>query len=92
MDSEYMIKKELAVYHRVPGSSDQKTDLFAFGEHPSYGYYQERLIEIQNITTGIRYIVYPISVHFNKLLVTYYPFKLLVTYYPFYTVYPKSVR
>ena len=24
-------KKELAVYHRVPGSSDQKTDLLAFG-------------------------------------------------------------
>ena len=36
MDSEYMIKKELAGYHRVPGRSDQKTDLFAFGEHPSY--------------------------------------------------------
>ena len=30
-----MIKKELGVYRRVPGSSDQKTDLFAFGEHPS---------------------------------------------------------
>ena len=30
----YMIKKELAGYHRVPGSSDQNTDLFAFGEHP----------------------------------------------------------
>ena len=32
----YMIKKELGVYRRVPGSSDQKTDLFAFGEHPRY--------------------------------------------------------
>jgi len=30
-----MIKKELGVYRRVPGSSDQKTDLFAFGEHPT---------------------------------------------------------
>ena len=27
----YMIKKELDVYLRVPGSSDQKTDLLAFG-------------------------------------------------------------
>ena len=32
----YMIKKELDVYLRVPGSSDQNTDLFAFGEHPRY--------------------------------------------------------
>jgi len=32
-----MIKKELGVYRRVPGSSDQKTDLFAFGEHPKCG-------------------------------------------------------
>ena len=34
-----MIKKELGVYRRVPGSSDQKTDLFAFGEHPTYDTY-----------------------------------------------------
>ena len=33
----YMIKKELDVYLRVSGSSDQNTDLLAFGEHPSYG-------------------------------------------------------
>ena len=31
----YLIQKEVDVYHRVPGSSGQKTDLFAFGEHPS---------------------------------------------------------
>ena len=29
-------KKELGVYRRVPGSSDQNTDLFAFGEHPNH--------------------------------------------------------
>ena len=32
-----MIKKELDVYHRVPGSSDQKTDFGRFGEHPRPG-------------------------------------------------------
>ena len=31
----YLIQKEVDVYHRVPGSSGQKTDLFAFGEHPT---------------------------------------------------------
>ena len=30
-----MIKKELGVYLRVPGSSDQKTDFGRFGYHPS---------------------------------------------------------
>ena len=30
-DSEYMIKKELTGYFRVPGSSDQKTDFGRFG-------------------------------------------------------------
>ena len=29
-------KKELDVYHRVPGSSDQKTDFGRFGEHPTH--------------------------------------------------------
>ena len=29
-----MIKKELAGYSRVPGSSDQKTDFGRFGYHP----------------------------------------------------------
>ena len=36
MNSEYMIKKKLAGYSRVPGSSDQKTDSGRFGLHPSY--------------------------------------------------------
>ena len=36
MNSEYMIKKELAVYLRVHGSSDQKTDSCRFGLHPIY--------------------------------------------------------
>ena len=31
---ENMIKKELAGYSRVPGSSDQKTDSGRFGLHP----------------------------------------------------------
>ena len=35
MNSEYIIKKELGVYLRVPGSSDQKTDFGRFGYHPS---------------------------------------------------------
>ena len=30
-------KKELDVYHRVPGSSEQKTDFGRFGEHPTNG-------------------------------------------------------
>ena len=30
-----MIKKELAGYSRVPGSTDQKTDFGRFGEHPT---------------------------------------------------------
>ena len=30
-----MIKKELGVYLRVPGSSDQKTDFGRFGYHPT---------------------------------------------------------
>ena len=30
-----MIKKELGVYLRVPGSSDQKTDFGRFGYHPN---------------------------------------------------------
>ena len=30
-----MIKKELTAYHRVPGSSDQKTGSGRFGEHPT---------------------------------------------------------
>ena len=33
-NSEYMIKKKLAAYSRVPGRSDQKTDFGRFGEHP----------------------------------------------------------
>jgi len=32
-----MIKKELGVYLRVPGSSDQKTDFGRFGYHPIRG-------------------------------------------------------
>ena len=32
----YLIQKEVDVYHRVPGSSGQETDLFAFGEHPTH--------------------------------------------------------
>ena len=35
MDSENMIKKELAGYSRVPESSDQKTDFGRFGLHPT---------------------------------------------------------
>ena len=35
INSEYMIKKELAGYSRVPGSSDQKTDFGRFGYHPN---------------------------------------------------------
>ena len=35
MNSEYMVKKELGVYLRVPGSSDQKTDSGRFGLHPN---------------------------------------------------------
>ena len=40
LDSYYQSlydKKELDVYHRVPGSSDQKTDFGRFGEHPRPG-------------------------------------------------------
>ena len=33
---ENMIKKELAGYSRVPGSSDQKTDSGRFGLHPTH--------------------------------------------------------
>ena len=29
-------KKELDVYHRVPGSSDQQNDFGRFGEHPTH--------------------------------------------------------
>ena len=43
----YMIKKELDVYLRVPGSSDQNTDLFAFGEHPSYDALGRRSNEVK---------------------------------------------
>ena len=32
-----MIKKELDVYHRVPGNDQQKTDFGRFGYHPRVG-------------------------------------------------------
>ena len=57
-DSEYMIKKKLSGYSRVPGSSDQKTDFGRFGEHPTYGTYDIILYDM-----GPYYIVHLIKLH-----------------------------
>ena len=47
-----MIKKELAGYSRVPGSSDQKTDSGRFGLHPRYNLY--RISDDPEFKTGQR--------------------------------------